>query len=371
MTRCCSAESRSTNPTTAMLVRVEPSEVGPRPPLWREVHISGNPAIGDEGVAALAKALPPTTESLWLSRTSCGDVGFCSLVNALKSTRIQQLGFDINAVGDQGWQHLARELERDGACVCVRMSCGGRVVRACRRAAAHTPTGSIRLTQMACVAIVRAELPHLAYVSGDDNLMGDVGMRAMAEAFDAIAERQEEFSANASAEIVSFLRGLVQLGVRSAEQIADRVLEGELDRREGVGTAAALLDRICSPQHWSLRPQQQDLHLLATPQRRQILVDLAAEALKMGGIDLRGQAWPPGQRRAAWQAKGSRLFWLSAVRNKCPVPNAKPSQTDAARKLRGRGQMSWGVAKGDEPGRGGLVLQMQGARVRIAAHLLS
>ena len=95
----------------------EPSHVELRPlPLWREVHVSGNPALRNAGITLLAKALPPTLESLWLCRTSCGDEAFCELIEMLKSTRIQQLGFDSNSVGNAGWHQLAVALEQDGKC---------------------------------------------------------------------------------------------------------------------------------------------------------------------------------------------------------------------------------------------------------------
>lgn len=99
-----------------MLGPAKPSQIQP---LWRDIRMSGNPALGDDGIIALANALPPTLESCWLCRTGCGDDGFCTLLAALKRTRIKQLGFDMNAVGEAGWHCLAKALQRDGTCSAI------------------------------------------------------------------------------------------------------------------------------------------------------------------------------------------------------------------------------------------------------------
>jgi hypothetical protein len=192
-----------------------------------------------------------------------------------------------------------------------------------------------------------AELPYLAYISGNDTSLGSTSLKQMIATFDTIAIRQEEIVATATSEIVGFMRGIVRQmrGSATAESIVSSVLRGELDQREGDGTTAALLDRIAPLQHWSFctGPLLQEI----TPGRRQVLANMASEALELGGATFLNL--PRGQRKGEWEAKGSQLFWLGAARNRiCP------EDTEPGLRLRGRAKMSWG---GDAEG--GLIFQMQ------------
>ncbi len=195
------------------------------------------------------------------------------------------------------------------------------------------------------------ELPHLAYISGNETLLGSAGLHDLTVAFDAIAKRQEQMSRDATTEIFGFMRGIVQQlgGLAVAESIATCILDGELDEREGTGTTAELLNRISPPSHWRLMQQPQQ-RVEATAARRTLLTTLASRAMETGGarfLDL-----PRGQRRGEWEAKGSRLFWLGAARNReCPELTGMQGE-----RLRGRAKMSWG---GNEGTGGGLFFQMQ------------
>lgn len=201
-----------------------------------------------------------------------------------------------------------------------------------------------------CMRCDGAELPYLAYISGNDTSLGNTSLEEMIATFDTIAIRQEEIVATATSEIVGFMRGIVRetRGLATADSIITSVLQGELDQCEGNGTTAALLDRIAPPQHGSYNtgPLLQEI----TPGRRQVLTAMALEALELGGATF--LSLPRGQRKAEWEAKGSRLFWLGATRNRI-----YPENTEPGLRLRGRAKMSWG---GDAEG--GLIFQMQMAR---------
>eukprot|EP01045_Picozoa_sp_COSAG04_P029626 COSAG04_NODE_4915_length_1827_cov_2.114583_2_plen_484_part_00 len=75
-----------------------------------EESTRGN-TLGDAGVAALAKALPPTLEWLALEGTGCGDEGLVALAAALPAlTRLDSLDFGRNPLGDAGVAALAKAL---------------------------------------------------------------------------------------------------------------------------------------------------------------------------------------------------------------------------------------------------------------------
>ena len=78
----------------------------------RELFVSGNRGLGDAGVAALAKALPPSLTELFISDTGCGDDGLVALAAALPAlTRLEYLHCSDNpAAGDRGWAALAGAL---------------------------------------------------------------------------------------------------------------------------------------------------------------------------------------------------------------------------------------------------------------------
>ena len=75
------------------------------------LHVSSNP-LGDAGVAALAKALPPTLEQLFVCGVGCGDDGFVALAAALPAlTRLRDLRIAFNRdVGARGWAALVGAL---------------------------------------------------------------------------------------------------------------------------------------------------------------------------------------------------------------------------------------------------------------------
>eukprot|EP01045_Picozoa_sp_COSAG04_P007495 COSAG04_NODE_394_length_15124_cov_10.557005_1_plen_291_part_00 len=77
----------------------------------RELRVSHNP-LGDAGVAALAKALPPTLEDLEFGSAGCGDAGFLAMAVALPAlTCLDTLWCHENpAVGARGWAALAGAL---------------------------------------------------------------------------------------------------------------------------------------------------------------------------------------------------------------------------------------------------------------------
>eukprot|EP01045_Picozoa_sp_COSAG04_P023857 COSAG04_NODE_2901_length_3403_cov_2.324455_2_plen_315_part_00 len=75
------------------------------------LRVADNP-LGDAGVAALAKALPPTLEQLDVDTTGCGDDGLVALAAALPAlTRLQTLDCARNPdAGARGWVALAGAL---------------------------------------------------------------------------------------------------------------------------------------------------------------------------------------------------------------------------------------------------------------------
>eukprot|EP01045_Picozoa_sp_COSAG04_P010296 COSAG04_NODE_625_length_11793_cov_11.719942_10_plen_298_part_00 len=83
------------------------------------LSVQDNCGLGDAGVAALAKALPPTLERLEITSTGCGDDGFVALAAALPAlTRLETLwcgGPGVGARGNpdvtaRGWAALAGAL---------------------------------------------------------------------------------------------------------------------------------------------------------------------------------------------------------------------------------------------------------------------
>ena len=71
-----------------------------------------NATLGDDGVAALAAALPPTLEHLDFGFCGCGDRGFEAMATALPAlTRLKTLICDSSVcVGGRGWAALASAL---------------------------------------------------------------------------------------------------------------------------------------------------------------------------------------------------------------------------------------------------------------------
>ena len=78
----------------------------------KKLWVNNNPSLGDAGVAALAKALPPTLETLELGQTGCGDDGLVALVAALPAlTHLRNLFMNSNpAATARGWVALAGAL---------------------------------------------------------------------------------------------------------------------------------------------------------------------------------------------------------------------------------------------------------------------
>ena len=72
--------------------------------------IDNNPLMGDAGMKALAKVLPETLESLYISRTNLGDSGMAELATALPRTRIKVLDLSANQVAEEGWAAFAKVL---------------------------------------------------------------------------------------------------------------------------------------------------------------------------------------------------------------------------------------------------------------------
>ena len=71
--------------------------------------------LGDEGVTALAAALPPTLELLAVQQVGCGDAGMQAMARALPTTRVGQLLCYKNpAVTEEGWTALAAALPTTG-----------------------------------------------------------------------------------------------------------------------------------------------------------------------------------------------------------------------------------------------------------------
>ena len=78
----------------------------------RGLSLTENPSLGDTGVAALAKALPPALETLDLSSTGCGDDGFVALAAALPTlANLSRLHCCCNSAATaRGWVALAHAL---------------------------------------------------------------------------------------------------------------------------------------------------------------------------------------------------------------------------------------------------------------------
>eukprot|EP01045_Picozoa_sp_COSAG04_P003684 COSAG04_NODE_152_length_22459_cov_12.374597_8_plen_302_part_00 len=78
----------------------------------RSLTVQNNDGLGDAGVAALAKALPPSLEGLFISETGCGDDGLVALAAALPAlTRLRYMSCHTNpAASDRGWVALAGAL---------------------------------------------------------------------------------------------------------------------------------------------------------------------------------------------------------------------------------------------------------------------
>ena len=78
----------------------------------KKLRAGGNPSLGDAGVVALAKALPPTLETLELSGAGCGDDGLVALAAAFPA--LAHLGVlwcnDNPAATARSWVALARAL---------------------------------------------------------------------------------------------------------------------------------------------------------------------------------------------------------------------------------------------------------------------
>eukprot|EP01045_Picozoa_sp_COSAG04_P024063 COSAG04_NODE_2954_length_3351_cov_2.844403_2_plen_326_part_00 len=77
----------------------------------KRLDVLDNP-LGDDGVAALAKALPPTLETLGIGETDCGDDGLVALAAALPAlTRLTTLDCSHNPDATaRGWEALAGAL---------------------------------------------------------------------------------------------------------------------------------------------------------------------------------------------------------------------------------------------------------------------
>ena len=88
--------------------------VGPPPPertdMLRSIIVDHNPQFGDAGVCALAGGLPPTLETLDVRVTRCGDEGLAAVAAAIPATRLQTLRFANNVVGPAGWAALCAAL---------------------------------------------------------------------------------------------------------------------------------------------------------------------------------------------------------------------------------------------------------------------
>lgn len=72
--------------------------------------IDNNPLIGNAGMKGLSKALPATLECLYVSQINLGDEGMVALAAALPRTRIRILDFSVNQVADAGWESFAASL---------------------------------------------------------------------------------------------------------------------------------------------------------------------------------------------------------------------------------------------------------------------
>ena len=76
--------------------------------ILRKLDVTNNRGMGDEGIAMLAKALPPTLEVLSMARTGCGDAGMVAIAATLPSTHIEALDLGWNPdVRETGWLALA------------------------------------------------------------------------------------------------------------------------------------------------------------------------------------------------------------------------------------------------------------------------
>ena len=76
----------------------------------RDLWIHHN-QLGDDGVTALAGALPPSLSRLYVGKCGMEDEGMIALVRKLPSTRIRHLDCSVSpAVGPQGWEALGAAL---------------------------------------------------------------------------------------------------------------------------------------------------------------------------------------------------------------------------------------------------------------------
>ena len=78
----------------------------------KELYVGSNPDLGDEGLTALAGALPNTLESLFLDNTGCGDRAMATIATALPDMPgVQKLELQRNpAVSKVGWAALGNAL---------------------------------------------------------------------------------------------------------------------------------------------------------------------------------------------------------------------------------------------------------------------
>ena len=80
----------------------------------KELYVGSNPDLGDEGLTALAGALPNTLESLFLDNTGCGDRAMATIATALPAMPgLQKLELQRNpAVSKVGWAALGNALPK-------------------------------------------------------------------------------------------------------------------------------------------------------------------------------------------------------------------------------------------------------------------
>ena len=52
------------------------------------LNVSNNPELGDEGIAALAAALPPTLTDLKIYKTNCGEAGMAAVSDHITTTLV-------------------------------------------------------------------------------------------------------------------------------------------------------------------------------------------------------------------------------------------------------------------------------------------
>ena len=79
--------------------------------------------VGDDGAMAIAAALPPTLDTLCVSKTECGSKGMSALAAALPRTQIMLLDCSLNpTVGDDGWMALGAALPQMATLGCLNCS---------------------------------------------------------------------------------------------------------------------------------------------------------------------------------------------------------------------------------------------------------